>query len=91
MLPSLLSSLNNMEEMLFGPFTVYAQHKVYFNFIEDQRCPRAAFIQDLCVAINSFKNEGDHIILLLDGNSDMCKGLLAASLSDCNLHEVLLD
>jgi hypothetical protein len=74
-----------------GPFTVYAQHKIYFNSIEDQRCPRAAFIQDLCEAINGFKSEGDHIILLLDGNSDMHKGPLAVSLSECNLREVLLD
>jgi hypothetical protein len=57
-----------------GPFTVYAQHKLYFNSTNDHRCPRAAFIKDLCKEIRNFKSEGDHVILLLDGNADMHKG-----------------
>ena len=74
-----------------GPFTVYAQQMVYFNGVNDPRCPREAFIKDLCAELQSFKNEGDHIILLLDGNEDMRKGQLAAGLSECNLREVILD
>jgi hypothetical protein len=74
-----------------GPFTVYAQHKLYFNSTNDHRCPRAAFITDLCEEIRNFKSEGDHIILLLDGNADMRKGELASSLLECELREVILD
>ena len=74
-----------------GPFTVYAQHRQFFNTINDERCPRSAFLTDLCLEINKFKGEGDHIILLLDGNQDMRQGTLASRLQDCDLREVILE
>jgi hypothetical protein len=74
-----------------GPFTVYAQQRRTFNVAQDSRCPRSAFIEDLVQAIISFQNNGDHIILMVDGNSDMRNGDLASALTSRNLREVILD
>ncbi len=74
-----------------GPFTVYSQHRLYFNSILDHICPRTAFVQDLCKEIEIFKAEGDHIILILDGNADIRVGELQVSLENCHLREVLLE
>jgi hypothetical protein len=32
-----------------GPLTVYSQHKLFFQNRDDDRCPRQAFLEDLCV------------------------------------------
>jgi hypothetical protein len=74
-----------------GPFTVYAQHRLFFNSLEEDGCPRAAFLQDLSKEIEAFKAEGDHIILMLDGNSDMRSGEIHQSLTSCCLCEVILE
>jgi hypothetical protein len=73
-----------------GPFTVYTQHQHHFNTINDGRCPRIAFLQDLCTDIETFKEEGDHIVLLIDGNSNMRCSDLKEKLTTCHLREVLL-
>ncbi len=73
-----------------GPFTVYAQHRQQFNMMNDNRCPRIAFLQDLCKEIESFKELGDHIMLLVDGNSNMCRSDLQEQLTNCQLTEVFL-
>jgi hypothetical protein len=74
-----------------GPLTVYAQHRSYFNHINDNRCPRTAFLQDLCADIQEFMEAGDHIILPIDGNTDMKHSDLRTALERCNLREVLLE
>jgi hypothetical protein len=74
-----------------GPYTVYAQQQHFFSSRQDPRCPRKAFVEDLCIAIREFLSEGDHIILLIDGNSSMKSGDLASAFSNCSLREVLLD
>jgi hypothetical protein len=54
------------------------------------RCPREAFTQDICSAINNAHDKGDHVILILDGNSDMKESALKVSLEQCTLQEVIL-
>ncbi len=73
-----------------GPFTVYAQHRQFFNSRDDERCPRAAFLDDLCSTINEAKEEGDNIIVMLDGNDDMRKGAIHQALSQCQLREAVI-
>ncbi len=73
-----------------GPFTVYAQHNAYFNSTGKPMCPREAFLQDLCHDIGLFLEAGDHIILLIDGNSNMKQSDLKSALTSCSLHEVIL-
>jgi hypothetical protein len=74
-----------------GLFTVYAQQKSFFNQHSDNRCPRLAFLQDLCSEIEEFKKEGDHIILLLDGNEDIWTGQVYKHLTGCQLRELILE
>jgi hypothetical protein len=74
-----------------GPYTVYAQHQHFFATQQDPRCPRRAFVEDLCKTIKEFLSSGDHIILLLDGNSSMKSSDLSLALNACTLREVLLD
>ena len=74
-----------------GPFTVYAQHRTYFNTINDDRCPREAFITDLMIEIQETLQEGDNIIVMLDGNEDMRSGALSNAFHTCTLREVILE
>ena len=70
---------------------MYAQHRTFFNSKGSDICPRLAFLQDLCSAINEFKETGDNIILLLDGNTDMKNSDLQKALEFCQLREVILE
>ncbi len=74
-----------------GPFTVYAQHNTYFNSIGQPQCPRKAFLTDLRTDLQKFMEEGDHIILMIDGNSNMKQSDLRNTLSSLTLKEVILD
>jgi hypothetical protein len=47
------------------------------------RCPRDAFIQDICNSINKASEEGNDIILLIDGNSNMKDSALKTGLEQC--------
>jgi hypothetical protein len=73
-----------------GPFTVYTQHRTYFNTINNNRCPRIAFVEDLIVAIQEPIHQGDNIIIMLDGNEDMREGYLAEEFKKMNLREVIM-
>jgi exonuclease III len=74
-----------------GALTVYAQHTLYFNNKDDKRCPRLAFLQDLSKEIQTFMETGDHIILLIDGNTNMKRSDLRSSLESLTLREVILE
>jgi hypothetical protein len=74
-----------------GPFTVYAQHNAYFHAKNKPRCPRKAFLQDLCEDIRNFLEAGDNLILMIDGNTNMRKGDLKEALELCTLMEIILD
>jgi hypothetical protein len=74
-----------------GPFTVYAQQNTFFRTIQRDICPRQAFLIDLKVAINQFLEVGDHIILMIDGNSNMKSSDLSNTLSQLSLKEAILD
>jgi hypothetical protein len=73
-----------------GPFTVHAQHRAYFNSSGEDRCPRRAFLEDICKDISIAQNEGDNTIVMLDGNQDMRKGELYEAFTSCNLHEAII-
>jgi len=74
-----------------GPFTVYAQHNNYFNSVRDPRCPRVAFLEDLAVFLQYTMDRGDHVILMLDGNTDMRCSDLSRALTQCDLREVIME
>jgi hypothetical protein len=73
-----------------GPFTVHAQHRSYFNSIEEDRCPRKAFLEDICKDVSIAQGEGDNTIVMLNGNEDMRTGDLFEAFSNCNLQEAII-
>lgn len=73
-----------------GPLSVYAQHRHHLLKHQDEICPRQAFIEDFCLAAKQALDEGDRLIIMLDGNSDMKGSNLSAALLNLNLHEALL-
>jgi hypothetical protein len=74
-----------------SPFTLNAQQRQGLNQINDNRCPRAAFVEDLVSLIKTRHIAGDHISLTLDGNTDMNNSDLALELMSNNLREVTLE
>jgi hypothetical protein len=73
-----------------GPFTVYAQHNAYFHSIQRDICPRHAFLVDLQDELKKAFELGDHIALMMDGNSNMKGGDLSSALRQMSLQEVIL-
>jgi hypothetical protein len=74
-----------------GPYTVYAQQNAYFHTISRDICPRKAFIADLEEELTSFLAAGDHIILMIDGNTNMKRGDLYESFTQLSLREAIID
>ncbi len=72
-----------------GPFTVYAQHAFYLNLKGDSRCPRIAFSKDLCHFLSMF-DQGDHIVLLIDANSNMKLSDISSKFQELSLQEAIL-
>jgi hypothetical protein len=70
---------------------VYTQHRQGLNIMQDDCCPRVAFLEDLVSMIQVCKEATDHIALLIDGNSDIKNSDLTTSLMACSLQEVLLE
>lgn len=74
-----------------GPHTVYTQHNAYFHSINRNICPRRAFVVDLIEELIRIKEQGDHILLLIDGNSNMKNSDLASAVTQSHLKEMILD
>jgi len=70
--------------------SVYSQHRTYFQQIQDDRCPRTAFIQDLCTDIKKGLDDGDECIVMLDGNINMRNSLLSTGFLKLELREAIL-
>jgi hypothetical protein len=71
-----------------GVMGVYAQHCKYFNSINQDICPREAFITDLTEEITKFKANGDHVVVMLDGNEDMRRGDIQCHFTNLQLREL---
>jgi hypothetical protein len=74
-----------------GPYTVYAQQNAYFNSMDRNICPRIAFVDDLSSQITLMMEQGDHVIVLIDGNSNMKAGNMSITLQALTLREVILE
>jgi hypothetical protein len=70
---------------------VYAQHAKFFNTIDQNICPRQAFLDDLQQEIVKLQELGHHIILMLDGNEDMRHGPMQRLFQSLQLREVILE
>ncbi len=73
-----------------GPFSVYAQHQLFFTSQNNDRCPRKVFLEDISADIQQSSEEGAHILVMLDGNEDMRLSSIASYFSRLHLREVIL-
>ena len=61
--------------------TVYSQHLRYFESRGDFTCPREAFVRDLEKELCRWRQQGDRIVLMMDGNEDSTQGPLSRMLT----------
>ena len=54
-----------------GESTVISQHQRYLHSINDNRNPRQAMTEDLCAAIQQYRESGNQIALMIDMNADV--------------------
>jgi len=73
-----------------GPHTVYAQQNAFFHSIRKDICPRRAFLEDLVEQLKEFIEAGDHLIVMLDGNTNMKNSDLKLALEQINMKEAIL-
>jgi hypothetical protein len=73
-----------------GPLSVYWQHRSTLLEREDERCPRSAFLQDLGKFLTTALQQGDHITLLMDGNTNMKQSELQDTLGMLGFKEAVL-
>jgi hypothetical protein len=74
-----------------GPYTVYAQQNAYFHTIGRDIYPQKAFIVDLEEELTAFLAAGDHLILMIDGNTNMKRGDMYESFIQLSLREAIID
>jgi hypothetical protein len=73
-----------------GPGSVATLQRTVMLARQDFRDPRMALIQDLDKEVSEVIKNGELVIIMLDGNSDMRNSSLATMLSNLNLREVIL-
>jgi hypothetical protein len=52
---------------------------------------RKAFLEDFAVDISSTFQDGDHVVVLIDGNTDMRKSDLSICFTSLHLREIILE
>jgi hypothetical protein len=71
--------------------TVYIQQRTRFLELGQLDCePRQAILDDLATAINEWKQNGEHIVLMMDANEDVRAGNIKAFLEETDMRDVVL-
>ena len=75
--------------------TTYMQHWRYFrshgrSLLEQEVCPRDAFLRDLSLELHSQITAGERLIVMMDGNCDMRGGPLWQMMTDMGLRDAIL-
>ena len=73
-----------------GIISVWSQQRGYFDSINDDRCPRDIFTDDLCKEIVQWLETGDQLIIGLDANEDVRNGSFSARLQQLGLQETII-
>ena len=74
-----------------GLGTVHSQHERYFGEHNKQVCPRAAIYEDLFTAISKWKAQGNHILIGIDANEDVCTGDTKDFFRAQDMREIILE
>ena len=70
-----------------GNSTVWWQHRTWLPEQGDEREPRLAFLEDLCSALQTWLQEGEHIVMGMDANDDLRDGEVTRTLERLGLEE----
>ena len=73
-----------------GIVSVWSQQRSYFDSVNDDRCPREIFTDDLCKEIVKWLETGDQLIIGLDANEDVRGGAFTAKLAQLGLQETVI-
>ena len=68
-----------------GPHTVFTQHITAINSLGLDTTPYALFVSDLTSALRCWRAAGDRIILFIDSNEHVLRGLLAQRLAHLSI------
>jgi hypothetical protein len=71
-----------------GPKTVYQQQMAYINTHRLNSTPTQLFITDLTAQLKSWIGAGERIILFIDANEPVTRGIINNSLSSIGLNEI---
>ena len=71
-----------------GALSVWTQQKSNFEAKDVDRCPRDIFIVDILKEVQTWKEEGDQIVIRIDANEDVRTGKLAKAFRDEGLIEL---
>ena len=71
-----------------GPQSIYNQHWNYLYSLDDDRCPRQAFVDDLCQEIEQWLEEGDQLIIAIDANDNILDSDLTTRLRHLGLLDI---
>jgi exonuclease III len=74
-----------------GEETVYQQHKTYFQSINNDRCPRQAFFEDLETEITAWLATGDQIVISGDINENIFSPRVTALFARHNMRNLIFD
>ena len=73
-----------------GNSTAWWQHRMWLLEQGDEREPRRAFMEDLCRALQTWLQDGEHIVVGMDANDDLRSGEVARTLERLGLEERIL-
>ena len=74
-----------------GPYTVYSQHRFYYNEINKTKWePRGQMLKDLANEISRWKQNREQVILMMDCNEDVRSPTFKKFLIQVGMQEVLL-
>jgi hypothetical protein len=72
-------------------YTVYRQHWAHYKSLGTERDPRAAILDDLTTAIQEWRKDGEHIVLMMDANEDVRGTTMTQFLATLQMREVILE
>lgn len=72
-----------------GTKNSYTQQREFFNTQDGNQEPRHAVLEDLTRLLQTWHDEGDQLILLMDCNEDVTSPDMTKFLTDCNLKDII--
>jgi len=72
-----------------GPTTLYQQQIIGLAKLNRDVCPKNTILDDLCLSIKQWHEEGDNIIMFMDMNDNIWTPWLCAMIAEVGLVEII--